>query len=80
MGINSTQSPERMEAVFSGILSDTCWWIPKASCSKPGYTDSAKVMDYEGIKALLERADEAFPRLRHVCGWMRALPRGGQGG
>jgi putative transposase len=35
---------------------------------------SAKVMDYEGIKALLERADEAFPRLRHV--WLDAGYRG----
>jgi putative transposase len=35
---------------------------------------SAKVMDYEGIKALLERADQAFPRLRHV--WLDAGYRG----
>ena len=27
---------------------------------------SAKVMDYEGIKTLLGRANERFPRLRHL--------------
>jgi putative transposase len=27
---------------------------------------SAKVMDYEGIKTLLRRSDEAFPRLSHL--------------
>jgi hypothetical protein len=27
---------------------------------------SAKVMDYEGIKTLLRRADERFPRLSHL--------------
>jgi putative transposase len=31
---------------------------------------SAKVMDYEGIKTLLHRADERFPRLRHL--WVDA--------
>jgi putative transposase len=31
---------------------------------------SAKVMDYEGIKPLLEGADQAFPRLRHL--WVDA--------
>jgi putative transposase len=31
---------------------------------------SAKVMDYEGIKTLLWRAEEQFPRL--TCGWTRA--------
>jgi Transposase DDE domain len=31
---------------------------------------SAKVMDYEGIKALLRKADERFPRLSHL--WMDA--------
>ncbi len=35
---------------------------------------SAKVMDYEGIKALLEGADQAFPRLRHL--WLDAGYRG----
>ena len=39
---------------------------------------SAKVMDYEGIKTLLHRARERFPRLSSsVVG--RWLPRGGQG-
>jgi putative transposase len=35
---------------------------------------SAKVMDYEGIKTLLEGAGEAFPRLRHL--WLDAGYRG----
>ena len=35
---------------------------------------SAKVMDYEGIKMLLRRANERFPRLRHL--WLDAGYRG----
>jgi transposase len=35
---------------------------------------SAKVMDYEGIKTLLRRANETFPRLTHV--WLDAGYRG----
>jgi putative transposase len=35
---------------------------------------SAKVMDYEGIKALLKGAGEAFPRLSHL--WLDAGYRG----
>jgi putative transposase len=35
---------------------------------------SAKVMDYEGIKTLLHRAQEPFPRLRHL--WLDAGYRG----
>ena len=35
---------------------------------------SAKVMDYEGIKTLLRRANETFPRLSHV--WLDAGYRG----
>ena len=35
---------------------------------------SAKVMDYEGIKALLRKADERFPRLTHL--WLDAGYRG----
>jgi len=35
---------------------------------------SAKVMDYEGIKILLEGADETFPRLSHL--WLEAGYRG----
>jgi hypothetical protein len=31
-------------------------------------------MDYEGIKTLLEGADEAFPRLSHL--WLEAGYRG----
>jgi putative transposase len=34
---------------------------------------SAKVMDYEGIKELLDRAKELFPRLSHLWGWMHSL-------
>jgi hypothetical protein len=37
---------------------------------------SAKVMDYEGIKALLDRAKGLFPRLSHL--WMDAGYRGSQ--
>src|ERR687897_629840 len=35
---------------------------------------SAKVMDYEGIKMLLRKADEQFPRLSHL--WLDAGYRG----
>ena len=35
---------------------------------------SAKVMDYEGIKTPLRRANERFPRLRHL--WLDAGYRG----
>jgi putative transposase len=35
---------------------------------------SAKVMDYEGIKTLLLRAKERFPRLSHL--WLEAGYRG----
>lgn len=35
---------------------------------------SAQVMDYEGIKTLLRRANEWFPRLRHL--WLDAGYRG----
>jgi putative transposase len=35
---------------------------------------SAKVMDYEGIKRLLWKADERFPRLCHL--WLDAGYRG----
>jgi putative transposase len=35
---------------------------------------SAKVMDYEGIKTLLRKADERFPRLSHL--WLDAGYRG----
>src|SRR5918994_1398003 len=35
---------------------------------------NAKVMDYEGIKTLLRRANEQFPRLRHL--WLDAGYRG----
>ena len=39
---------------------------------------SAKVMDYEGIKALLRKADERFPRLSHL--WLDAGYRGADKG
>ena len=35
---------------------------------------SAKVMDYEGIKKLLQYASETFPRLKHL--WLNAGYRG----
>ncbi len=35
---------------------------------------SAKVMDHEGIKKLVQRADEKFPRLKHL--WLDAGYRG----
>jgi transposase len=35
---------------------------------------SAKVMDHEGIKTLLRKADELFPRLSHL--WLDAGYRG----
>ena len=43
------------------ILVDTEGFVLKAK------VHSAKVMDYEGIKMLLRRANERFPRLRHLC-------------
>jgi putative transposase len=42
------------------ILVDTEGFVLKAK------VHSAKVMDYEGIKTLLHRAQERFPRLRHL--------------
>jgi transposase len=39
---------------------------------------SAKVMDYEGIKTLLEGVDQAFPRLSHL--WLDAGYRAEQKG
>jgi putative transposase len=50
------------------ILVDTEGFVLKA------YVHSAKVMDYEGIKTLLRKADERFPRLRHL--WLDAGYRG----
>jgi putative transposase len=38
--------------------------------SRPCRPHSAKVMDYEGIKTLLRKANEWFPRLRHL--WLDA--------
>jgi putative transposase len=50
------------------LLVDTQGLVLKAK------VHSAKVMDYEGIKTLLEGADQAFPRLRHL--WLDAGYRG----
>jgi putative transposase len=50
------------------ILVDTEGFALKAK------VHSAKVMDHEGIKTLLHRAQERFPRLRHV--WVDAGYRG----
>jgi hypothetical protein len=46
------------------ILVDTEGFVLKAR------VHSAKVMDYEGIKVLLEGADQAFPRLSQL--WVDA--------
>ena len=55
------------------ILVDTEGFVLKVK------VHSAKVMDYEGIKTLLSKADERFPRLSHL--WLDAcgLPRRGEG-
>jgi putative transposase len=50
------------------ILGDTEGLVLKAK------VHSAKVMDYEGIKSLLGRANERFPRLSHL--WLDAGYRG----
>jgi putative transposase len=50
------------------ILVDTEGFVLKAKIM------SAKVMDYEGIKTLLHRAQERFPRLSHL--WLDAGYRG----
>ena len=50
------------------MLVDTEGFVLKAK------VHSAKVMDYEGIKALLDRAKGLFPRLCHL--WMDAGYRG----
>src|SRR5215203_3092649 len=50
------------------LLVDTEGFVLKAK------VHSAKVMDYEGIKTLLHRARERFPRLRHL--WADAGYRG----
>jgi hypothetical protein len=39
---------------------------------------SAKLMDYEGLKTLLQCASEKFPRLSHL--WLDAGCRGGDKG
>ena len=52
----------------SHILVDTEGFVLKAK------VHSAKVMDYEGIKTLLHRAQERFPRLCHL--WLDGGYRG----
>ena len=52
----------------SPALVDTEGFVLKAQ------VHSAKVMDYEGIKTLLRKANEHFPRLRHL--WLDAGYRG----
>jgi putative transposase len=52
----------------SPALVDTEGFVLKAQ------VHSAKVMDYEGIKTLLRKANEHFPRLRHL--WVDAGYRG----
>ena len=50
------------------LLVDTEGFVLKAK------VHSAKVMDWDGIKTLLQRADEHFPRLKHL--WVDAGYRG----
>jgi len=50
------------------LLVDTEGFVLKAK------VHSAKVMDWDGIKTLLRRADEHFPRLKHL--WVDAGYRG----
>jgi putative transposase len=50
------------------LLVDTEGFVLKAQ------VHSAKVMDWDGIKTLLRRADERFPRLKHL--WVDAGYRG----
>jgi hypothetical protein len=50
------------------LLVDTEGFVLKAK------VHSAKVMDWDGIKTLLQRADEYFPRLKHL--WVEAGHRG----
>jgi putative transposase len=50
------------------ILVDTEGFVLKAK------VHSAKVMDHEGIKTLLDRAQQRFPRLSHL--WVDAGYRG----
>jgi putative transposase len=50
------------------LLVDTEGFVLKAKVM------SAKIMDYEGIKELLDRAKELFPRLSHL--WLDAAYSG----
>jgi putative transposase len=53
------------------LLVDTEGFVLKAKIH------SAKVLDYEGIKTLLDRADTQFPRLSLSSVGRCGLPRGG---
>jgi hypothetical protein len=64
----------RWEEGEKGLKSATCSWTPKASCSKPCCPQRESDGLLEGIKTLLEGADQAFPRLRHL--WLEAGYRG----
>ncbi len=65
---NAVTTEERRSAAGN----DTCWWTQKVSCSRSRFT--AKVMDQEGIKPLLERAGELFSRLSYL--WLDSGYRG----
>jgi hypothetical protein len=60
----------RWEEGEKGLKSATCSWTPKASCSKLCCPQRESDGLLEGIKTLLEGADQAFPRLRHL--WLEA--------
>jgi putative transposase len=64
-GLRRRQEGKRTKAA---LLVDTEGFVLKAK------VHSAKVMDFEGIKTLLQRADERFPRLSHL--WLDAGYRG----
>ena len=59
---------KKVKARKRHLLVDTEGFVPKAK------VHSAKVMDYEGIKALLEQAGEQFSLVRHL--WVDAGYRG----
>jgi putative transposase len=50
------------------------WWTHRGFRAQSLRGHSAKVMDHVGIKTLLLRANERFPRLRHL--WLDAGCRG----
>ena len=56
-----------------GSLSATSWWTPRVSYSRPRST-APRCWTKRGIKPLLRRANEQFPRLSHL--WLDAGYRG----